>query len=89
MSALDDDLDSAGEFPSQDRIGNDYDLKFVPVDDGELLAGGWYRELPGAEIEVLSRAHLERVPLDDSDPEEKARETIAKMIKRVGSKKRR
>jgi hypothetical protein len=89
MSALDDDLDSAGESPSQDRPTNGYDLRFVPIDDGELRAGGWYRELPGAQIEVLSRAHLERVPLDDSDPEEKAREIIAKMIKRVGSKKRR
>jgi hypothetical protein len=71
-----------GECRTRDRSGTDYDLQFVRVYDGETPAGGWYRELPGDEIEVLSRAQLERVPLDHSDPEDKAREKIAEILKR-------
>jgi hypothetical protein len=78
MSAVDDDLDSAGESPSQDRATNDYDLKFVPIDDGEVLAGGWYRELPGAQIEVLSRAHLECVPLEDRNQKRRRERRLPK-----------
>ena len=61
----------------------DSDLKFVKVDLGEETAGGWYRELPDAQIEVLSRAHLERVPLIQADAETVAREKITEIVTRL------
>ena len=65
-----------------DAQGSDGDLKFVAVNLGEETAGGWYRELPDAHIEVLSRAQLERVPLEEADAETKARETITEILGR-------
>jgi hypothetical protein len=61
---------------------SEHDLKFLTVSLGEETAGGWYRELPGAQIEVLSVAPLERVPLDETDAESKARETITEILGR-------
>jgi hypothetical protein len=49
-------------------------------------AGGWYRELPDHRIEVMSRGHLEQVPLKDADPEEKAREVVATIVQRRSRK---
>jgi hypothetical protein len=46
---------SEGDPPRHDSHRGDTDLKFVAVDLGEGTAGGWYRELPDAQIEVLSR----------------------------------
>lgn len=65
-----------------DAQRSEADLKFLAVSLGEETAGGWYRELPGAQIEVLSRAQLERVPLDETDAESKARETITEILGR-------
>ena len=64
------------------RNGSAYDLKYVPIRDGEEPAGGWYRELPGDEIEVMSRGQLERVPLNDSTPEKKAKSVVREILKR-------
>jgi hypothetical protein len=64
------------------------DLKFVLVDIDDLHTGGWYRELPDHRIEVMSRARLERVPLKDADPEEKAREVVATIVRRQTRKRR-
>jgi hypothetical protein len=71
-----------GHAPSADIRASDCDLKFVAVDLGEGTAGGWYRELPDSQIEVLSRAQLERVPLVAADAETTAREKIAEIITR-------
>ena len=65
-----------------DAQQSDADLKFVAVNLGEETAGGWYRELPDAQIEVLSRAQLERVPLVDADAETTAREKITEILGR-------
>jgi hypothetical protein len=50
-----------------DAQRSEADLKFLAVSLGEETAGGWYRELPDAQIEVLSRAQLERVSLDAAE----------------------
>lgn len=68
--------------PALDAYTSDTDLKFVVVDLGEETAGGWYRELPDAQIEVLSRAQLERVPLAEADAETTAREKITEILNR-------
>ena len=68
--------------PRHDPHCGDTDLKFVAVDLGDMTAGGWYRELPDAQIEVLSRAQLERVPLAEADAETTARETITEILNR-------
>jgi hypothetical protein len=65
-----------------DAQRSEADLKFLAVSLGEETAGGWYRELPDAQIEVLSRAQLERVSLDAADAETKARETITEILGR-------
>jgi hypothetical protein len=62
--------------------GDPYDLKFVPIGRGKSTAGGWYRELPDHQIEVMSRGHLERVALEDAQPEEKAKAVVKNMLKR-------
>lgn len=68
---------------SLDRQNDDgRDLKFVAIDLGEETAGGWYRELPNAEIEVMSRAQLQRVPVTEADAETIAREKIAEIVGR-------
>ena len=59
-----------------------YDLKFVPIGNGSRRAGGWYRELPDDQLEVMSRGHLERVPLENADPEEKAKSVVRNMLRR-------
>lgn len=59
-----------------------YDLKFVPIGNGKRRAGGWYRELPNHQLEVMTRGHLERVPLEDADPEEKAKAVVKDMLRR-------
>jgi hypothetical protein len=56
-----------------------YDLKFVRLD--ELREGGWYRELPDAQLEVMSHARLHRVPLGNADPEQKAREVVEFIVR--------
>jgi hypothetical protein len=71
--------------PRLDDYIGDTDLKFVAVDLGEETAGGWYRELPDAQIEVLSRAQLERVPLVECDAETTAREKITEILTRRSS----
>jgi hypothetical protein len=62
--------------------GDSYDLKFVPIGSGKRRAGGWYRELPDHQLEVMSRGHLERVALEDADPEEKAKAVVKDMLER-------
>ncbi len=64
------------------RPNDPYDLKFVPIGSGKHRAGGWYRELPDQQIEVMSRGHLERVPLEDADPEEKAKSVVKRILRR-------
>lgn len=64
------------------RRGSAYDLKYVPIRDGEERSGGWYRELPGDEIEVMSRGQLERVPLNHTSPEKKAKSVVRAILKR-------
>ena len=59
-----------------------YDLKFVPIGNGKRRAGGWYRELPDDQIEVMSRGHMERVSLNDTDPEERAKSVVKDILKR-------
>ena len=66
---------------SDSRHGSDYDLKYVPIREGDERSGGWYRELPGDEIEVMSRGQLERVPLNHSTPEKKAKSVVRKILK--------
>ena len=61
--------------------GSSYDLKFVPVGVGKRSAGGWYRELPHDEIEVMSRGQLKRVPLEHEDPEEKAKAVVRDIVR--------
>jgi hypothetical protein len=70
---------------SSNLRGNGYDLKYVPIRDGEERAGGWYRELPGDEIEVMSRGQLERVALNHSNPEKKAKSVVRAIVKRSHS----
>ena len=65
------------------RSGNAYDLKYVPISEGEQRSGGWYRELPGDEIEVMSRGQLERVPLNHTSPEKKAKSVVRAILKRT------
>lgn len=62
--------------------GSSYDLKFVPVGVGKRSAGGWYRQLPDDEIEVMSRGQLKRVPLEHEDPEEKAKAVVREIVRR-------
>jgi hypothetical protein len=62
--------------------GTAYDLKFVPIGMGAQRAGGWYRELPDDQLEVMSRGQLERVPLENADPEEKAKSVVRDMLQR-------
>ena len=69
--------------PARRDRGNSYDLKFVPIGVGKRSAGGWYRELPDDQIEVMSRGQMERVPLDHEDPEEKAKSVVRNIIKRA------
>jgi hypothetical protein len=68
--------------PPPDVHTGETDLKFVAVNLGERMAGGWYRELPDAQIEVLSRAQLERVQLTEADAETTAREKITEIVTR-------
>lgn len=63
--------------------GSAYDLKYVPIRDGDQRSGGWYRELPGDEIEVMSRGQLERVPLNHAPPEKKAKSVVRAIMKRT------
>ena len=58
------------------------DLKFVPTHVNDEPGGGWYRELPDGQIEVMTRAQLECVPLEDGDPETQARAVVEKLIRR-------
>lgn len=58
------------------------DLKFVGVGVGKNASGGWYRELPNRQIEVMSRGQLKRVPLGNSDPEEKAKTVLRGIFRR-------
>jgi hypothetical protein len=81
MNRTVDEQADAGPAPFEGQ-GSDTDLKFVAVELGEETAGGWYRELPDAQIEVLSRAQLERVPLVEADAERTAREKIAEILTR-------
>ena len=69
-----------GRPPSENRpVAGD--LEFVSVELQDQAAGGWYRMLDATQIEVLSRAQLERVPLNDPDKaEEVAREKIVEII---------
>jgi hypothetical protein len=48
---------------------------------GKRSAGGWYRELPDDEIEVMSRGQLKRVPLEQEDPEEKAKAVVREIVR--------
>lgn len=68
-----------GSEPSASTPQNKYNLRFVWLEQDR--AGGWYRELAGASIEVMTHGHLERVPLGDSDPEQKAREVVADIMR--------
>ena len=43
------------------------------------------RELPGDEIEVMSRGQLERVALNHSNPEKKAKSVVRAILKRSHS----
>jgi hypothetical protein len=57
------------------------ELKFLQVSTQEETGGGWYRELDDTQIEVLTRARLERVDVEiDSNAESTAREKIAEMM---------
>lgn len=56
-----------------------YDLRFVWLEQNR--AGGWYREFPDATIEVMSHAQLQHVPLGGADPEQKAREIVAEIVR--------
>ena len=67
---------------AEDQSASAYDLKFVPIGHGSHRAGGWYRELPDDQLEVMSRGHLERVPLDNADPKEKAKSVMRNMLRR-------
>ena len=67
---------------AEDQSASAYDLKFVPIGNGARRAGGWYRELPDHQLEVMSRGHLERVPLENADPEEKAKSVVRNMLRR-------
>lgn len=67
--------------PTPGLVEHAYDLKFIPTIVNDEPAGGWYRELPDGQIEVMTRAQLECVSIEDGDPEAKARETVEKMIK--------
>lgn len=59
------------------------ELKFLQVDTGDESGGGWYRELDETQIEVLTRASLERVAVETSaDAESTARGKIAEIISR-------
>lgn len=61
----------------------DYDLKFVPIHSRHYEGGGWYRELPGNELEVMSRGHIERVPLErHADPVRTAKAALRRILKR-------
>ena len=84
MNSTADDQGDNGPAPCEGQ-GSDTELKFVAVELGEEFAGGWYRELPDAHIEVLSRAQLERVPLVDADAESTAREKIVEILSRRSS----
>jgi hypothetical protein len=68
--------------PTGGDQGSVYDLKFVPIGIGKHAAGGWYRELPDDQIEVMSRGQLERVSLDHKDPEEKAKSVVRGILRR-------
>jgi hypothetical protein len=58
-------------------------LKYLQVQTEDETGGGWYRQIDEAEIEVLSRAQLERVHVDSQrDAESAARGKIAEMIGR-------
>lgn len=67
---------------AEEQSAASYDLKFVPIGKGSRRAGGWYRELPDDQLEVMSRGHLERVPLENGDPEEKAKSVVRDMLRR-------
>jgi hypothetical protein len=82
MTRIPDERDTADEPPAAASCQSS-DLKFVPLTVDDELGGGWYRELPDAQIEVMSRAQLERVPLDNAEPEEKARTIVEQMLKRA------
>jgi hypothetical protein len=62
-----------------------YDLKFVPTNVDDEPGGGWYRQLPDGQIEVMTRAQLECVPLEHEDPEAKARAVVEKLIRQQNS----
>ena len=57
------------------------ELKFLSVHTDSETGGGWYRELDDRQIEVLSRAKLERVHVESSrDAETTARGKIVEMM---------
>jgi len=59
------------------------ELKFLQVNTHDETGGGWYRELDDTQIEVLTRARLERVEVGSSgDAESAARGKIAEMMDR-------
>lgn len=83
MSTVQDRANTQAPGQGRDEPAKVSELKFVPLDEEDAQsAGGWYRELPDEQIEVLSRAHLQRVPLDRADPEQKAKQTIAAILGR-------
>jgi hypothetical protein len=69
--------------PPSSRTDGGYDLKYVPARLDEKEGGGWYRELPGDQLEVMSHARMECVPLESSDPEDAARAVVEKIMKKV------
>jgi hypothetical protein len=81
MNPTPDHEDDAGT-SSSDRYGEDTELKSVYVDLREQVAGGWYRELPNAEIEIMSRAQLERIPLGKRTPKPSLATKIAEIVSR-------
>jgi hypothetical protein len=57
------------------------ELKFLLVHTESEIGGGWYRELDDTQIEVLTRAKLERVHVESSrDAETTARGKIVEMM---------
>ena len=67
--------------PAAGSMPLEYDLKFIPTHINDEPGGGWYRELPDGQIEVMTRSQLECVPIEDSDPETMARLVVERLIK--------
>jgi len=65
--------------PPSDGVSGE--LKFLQVHTQDESGGGWYRELDDSQIEVLTRAHLERVQVGKTDnAETAARGKIAELM---------